>query len=63
MKAKSYRQVNRTAWSPSEIRFLEKNADRGASFISRQLKRSLGAVYQKAHHLGMPLGKDNNAST
>ena len=57
---KSYRQVKRTAWTDDEVRFLQDHADRGASYISRRLKRELGAVYQKASNLGVSLGKDDN---
>ena len=52
------RRVSRREWSAQDERELRKHSKNKTSVkdISKALKRTAGALIQKAQHLGIPLG-------
>jgi hypothetical protein len=56
--AKAKRKIKRVTWTKANITELKKySKDRAAVVkISKAMKRTIGALRQKALHLGIPLG-------
>jgi hypothetical protein len=58
MAKKTKRKIKRAVWTKSQVAELRKySKDRlPVAKISRAMKRTVGALRQKALHLGLPLG-------
>ena len=58
MAKKTKRKIKRAVWTKSQVAELKKySKDRlPVAKISKAMKRTVGALRQKALHLGLPLG-------
>ena len=58
MAKKTKRKIKRAAWTTADIAELKKYSKDKMSVakISKTMKRTIGALRQKALHLGLPLG-------